>query len=195
MDRQEEIVNQLLDNASPISINVIASNIKVSNKTVRNDLHKIEGYIKNSGLILSKKPGVGVSIEGSEEKKAALRAQIKGSHEIELYSPEDRKDYILRRLFISEEKVTLTELASELYVSRVTIHNDLKGVEKWLSQYNLKLLKKTNYGIEITGDEENWRNAAASLIIANKGSKELKKMLVGNYPGRIDYKTISPRRM
>lgn len=91
---------------------------------------------------------------------------------------------------MSKGSVTTKELAEELYVSRVTIHKDLQSVEKWLNKFNLKLLKKPNYGIEVVGDEENWRNAVASLIVLTKEQKELKEFLYNDYTGRIDYRTL-----
>ncbi|UZQ82624.1 transcription antiterminator [Thermoanaerobacter sp. RKWS2] len=95
---------------------------------------------------------------------------------------------------MSKGSVTTKELAEELYVSRVTIHKDLQSVEKWLNKFNLKLLKKPNYGIEVVGDEENWRNAVASLIVSTKEQKELKEFLYNDYTGRIDYRTLMQLR-
>ncbi len=131
-------------------------------------------------------------IEGPENKKLDLFTELSSSAKfMEPFSPEARKNYILRRLFMSNKNITIKELAEELYVSKVTIHKDLESVEEWLSKYNLKLIKKTNYGIEISGDEENWRNAAASLIVSNKGQDEIKELLYDDYTGRIDYKTLT----
>ncbi|AEF16347.1 PTS modulated transcriptional regulator, MtlR family [Thermoanaerobacterium xylanolyticum LX-11] len=191
-ERDIEIIKILLNTDEPLVVDELAERLRVSNKTIRNDLKKIEEYLIKRGLKLLKKPGTGIMIEGPENKKLDLSTELSSSTKfMEPFSPEARKNYILRRLFMSNKNMTIKELAEELYVSKVTIHKDLESVEEWLSKYNLKLIKKTNYGIEISGDEENWRNAAASLIVSNKGQDEIKELLYDDYTGRIDYKTLT----
>lgn len=191
MDRILEIINMLLNSEKPLTVDYIANRLKVSNKTIRNDLKKVEEYVQQKGVKIIKKPRVGILLEGPRNKRLELADEIKKSLDFEEpFSPEARKNYILKRLFMSKGSVTIKELAEELYVSRVTIHKDLRNVEKWLNKFNLKLLKKPNYGIEVVGDEENWRNAVASLIVSTKEQKELKEFLYNDYTGRIDYRTL-----
>ncbi|MDP9750859.1 BglG family transcription antiterminator [Thermoanaerobacter pentosaceus] len=191
MDRILEIINMLLNSEKPLTVDYIANRLKVSNKTIRNDLKKVEEYVQQKGVKIIKKPRVGILLEGPRNKRLELADEIKKSLDFEEpFSPETRKNYILKRLFMSKGSVTIKELAEELYVSRVTIHKDLRNVEKWLNKFNLKLLKKPNYGIEVVGDEENWRNAVASLIVSTKEQKELKEFLYNDYTGRIDYRTL-----
>jgi len=191
-EREVEIIKILLSRDEPIVVDELAEKLNVSNKTVRNDLKNVENYLDEKGLKLLKKPGTGIIIEGPENKKLDLSTELSNTSKfMEPFSPEARKNYILRRLFMSNKNITIKELSDELFVSKVTIHKDLEAVEGWLSKYNLKLIKKTNYGIEISGDEENWRNAAASLIVSNKGQDEIKELLYEDYTGRIDYKTLT----
>ncbi|TCW42469.1 transcriptional antiterminator [Thermohydrogenium kirishiense] len=192
MEREMEIIKILLNSEEPIVVNELAEKLNVSNKTIRNDLKKAEEFLNEKGLKLLKKPGTGVMIEGPESKKLDLSTELNNSSKfVEPFSPEARKNYILKRLFMSNKNITIKELADELYVSKVTIHKDLEAVKEWLSKYNLRLIKKTNYGIEISGNEEDWRNAAASLIVSNKGQEEIKELLYEDYTGRIDYKTLT----
>ncbi len=195
MDRILEIINMLLNSEQPLTVDYIANTLKVSNKTIRNDLKKAEEFVQQKGVKIIKKPRVGIVLEGPRNKKLELVDEIKKSLDFEEpFSPEARKNYILKRLFMSKGSVTIKELAEELYVSRITIHKDLQSVEKWLNKFNLKLLKKPNYGIEVVGDEENWRNAVASLIVSTKEQKELKEFLYNDYTGRIDYRTLMQLR-
>lgn len=190
MERVFRIINILLNREDYITIDSIAATLGTSNKTVRNDLKKAEDSIKDKGLMLVKKPGCGVRIQGEESKKLELINRFKTvTDDVEPFSPEDRENYILKKLLMSEENITMKELASELYVSRVTIHKDLEYIEDWIKDYNLRLLRKPNYGIEIVGDEENLRKAVADIIVKDKGNDELKEILYKDYYGRIDYKT------
>lgn len=191
LERVKGIMDLLAKTSTPLTINEIADKFNVSNKTIRNDMVKVQEYLEGKGLSLDKRPGVGVSIDGSEEKKLALINETKTGEIIEPFSPQDRVNYILKRLFMIDRNVTIRELADELYVSRVTVHKDLENVEGWLKKFNLELIKRTNYGIEVSGSEENWRNAVASLIALNKENEKLKELLYEDYSGRIDYKTLT----
>lgn len=197
MDRISRIISLIANSNAPITIDTIAERFNVSNKTIRNDIKDVEKYIESRGLKLSRKPGVGIEITGPEQKKlellndADMDLNIKV---IEPYSPEDRKNYILKRLFMAGQIVTIKDIAKELYMSEVTIRKDLDDIEEWLENYNLKLVKKKNYGLEIVGSEEDWRNAAACLITLGKETDELKEMLSNGYVGKLDYKTISKLR-
>lgn len=190
LERVKEIIVLLASNSAPLTINAIADKLNVSNKTIRNDMPKVQEYIESKGMQLDKRPGVGISIVGPADNKYQLISETKTKNMIEPFSPQDRVNYILKRLFISDKNVTIKELADELYVSKVTIHKDLGNVEEWLGKFNLRLLKKTNYGIEVLGSEENWRNAVASLIALKKENEQLKELLYEDYSGRIDYKTL-----
>lgn len=191
MDRINEIIGILINSKDFITMDNIAEQLNVSNKSVRNDLKKIEEVLKDSKLLLEKKPRCGVRLLGSEKDRINYLSNLKGMRNIEPYSPEARKKYILKRLFMDDHSVTMRELAEELFVSRVTIFKDLDGVEQWLSEQNLQLKKKPNYGIEIVGAEKHWRNAIISLINIDKDNSELKEMLYENCNSRIDYRTMA----
>lgn len=192
MDRAERILELIIKNHTPVSVDYIADQLKVSNKTIRNDFARLESLVSETDLKLSKKPGVGITIEGPEEKKLELINKIKDSaNYVEPYSPEDRLNHILKVLFISKASTTAKELSESLYVSRVTLQKDLERVEEWLSKFNLTLMKKQNHGIEVVGSEEAWRKAVASLLVSNKGYIELKELLYEDYDGKIDHKSIS----
>lgn len=192
MDRILKALELILKSSNFVSVDFIAEKLKVSNKTIRNDFSKIEKIVTEANLRLIKRPGVGIAIEGPEEKKLELLNSIKNTISyIEPYCPEDRLNYILKVLFMNKTSVTMKELSESLYISRVTLQKDLEKVEDWLSKFKLSLIKKTNYGIEITGSEEDWRKAIASLLDSNKGYDELKELIYDEYDGKIDYKSIS----
>jgi transcriptional antiterminator len=192
MDRHEKILELILKNHTPVSVDYIAEQLKVSNKTIRNDFAKLESIVSDADLRLSKKPGVGITIEGPEGKKLELINKVKDSSKyVEPYSPEDRLNHILKVLFMSKTSTTSRELSESLYVSRVTLQKDLDRVEEWLAKFNLSLLKKPNHGIEVIGSEEDWRKAAAFLLVSNKGYTELKELFYEDYEGKIDHKSIS----
>ncbi|GMA97929.1 BglG family transcription antiterminator [Pelosinus sp. IPA-1] len=191
MERVLAIIRILLNRNQPITVDQIAGMLTVSNKTIRNDLSKVEEQIRNTGLHLVRKTGLGILLQGPEEQRVSLSSKIENSKGTDQpFSPKARKYSILKRLLMADNQIRMQDLADELYVSKVTIHKDLVDVEEWLNSFKLNLLSKTNYGIEVIGEEENWRKAVVSLIAYNREQDELKEMLYEHYGGRIDYKTL-----
>jgi Transcriptional antiterminator len=164
MERANEIINMLLSENDYLTTNAIADRLKVSNKTIRNEFDKIEEIINKYNLELDRKPGSGISIIGNELDIISLKEVVKHIKNIVPYSSEERRNYILNRLFKDNTNLTIRQLATELYVSKSTIHKDLILVSEWLSAFDLTLIKKPNLGIDIEGKEQDWRNAFITLL-------------------------------
>ncbi len=195
-DRIVEITKILLKSEENLTIDKIAEKINVSNKTIRNDLKKVQELIEKNGLTLIRKTGVGIGIDGFTENKINLLQKIKKNHSyVEPCSSVNRKLYLLKKLFTSKERVTTTEIAEELYVSITTIHKDLEEVQKWLENFNLTLLKKRNQGIEIQGKEEDYRRAISEVLFQTKNIEKSQQSFSTDYKGRLDCKTISQLKM
>ncbi|MGF7060467.1 BglG family transcription antiterminator [Brassicibacter mesophilus] len=165
-----EIVNVLLNAGSPLTIDKISKELNVSNKTIRNDLKNIEEYFDTKALgRIVKKPGVGIWIETDVKGKRLIEKMIdKSVMYIQPFSTEQRRLYIIKRLLRANKRITMQQLAEELYVSRITIYKDLEEAEDWLLKYGLKLNRKQKSGIEVTGDEKEWRKALADLLVILK---------------------------
>lgn len=174
--RRMEILKILLNKDSPITMNEISKQLNVSNKTVRNDLNKIEEFLlPYNNIKIEKKPGVGTWLSADDDSKEFLKKLISKNHNyIEPWSAKERQFYIIRRLLQISEPIAMQILAEELYVSRVTIYKDLEGVEKWLGKYKLRLNRKQKSGIEIIGTESNCRKAVAGLLVVLEEDKEIK---------------------
>lgn len=192
MDRRlVSIMEILLNSNKPVTINSLAKTLDVSNKTIRNDLKVLEKWLSETNLILEKKPGVGTRIIGDEADKLRVLDYVeKKANYIEDYSPEDRKIYILKKLFMNNSVVTIEQLAKDLYVSRATVHKDLSSVEEWLNERNIKLLRKTGHGIKIKASETHLRKALSDLLCFNKDYEELKEFLEEPPCSRIDNKSL-----
>ena len=173
-----ELVRILLQQPDYITISKITELLQVSNKTIRNDLDTVADYLKGYNLTLSRKTGVGVCIEGEEEEKLTLLRSITShTHELIDYSPKARKIYIGLRLITCTENCRIYELASELYVSRATIHKDLSALSEQIEPYNVTLIRKNNNGISIEGKERHLRDLMFDLMQEDKGYPEFLKII------------------
>lgn len=165
-ERCREIIEILINRENPIIIDEIARKLNVSNKTVRNDLKLIDEFMEKNRIgRIVKKPRVGVWIEISAEGKCFLDNIFDANTRyIQPFSVEKRRLYIAKRLLKANGFITAQQLAEELYISRVTIHKDLKEVEGLLRKYGLELVRKQGKGIEIKGNEINYRKAMSDLL-------------------------------
>lgn len=177
-DRCYCIINFLLEQKKPITIKKIASNFGVSERTVRYDLDVIEDWLKERKVQLKKKSRVGIWIEGNEKSLEELKEQLNlpllYDH---VYSFKERKKIILNTLFERQNPISIKELANRLNVSRTTIINDLNAIEEWLERWDIKLLRKPNYGIKIICDEMNWRKGVINYIYENVDKASLLEFL------------------
>ncbi|ETA79528.1 BglG family transcription antiterminator [Youngiibacter fragilis] len=173
-----EIAEQLLSKNEYMTVDSIAAAVDCSNKTVRNDLMVLEEWLKDFDLKLDKKAGVGIAIRGEESVKLRVMEDLAiKSHMVEAYSPEDRVNYMLVKLFTSGSRLRIKDLATTLHVSRATVHKDLYDVDAWLRRNGLELYRKSNYGLRLVAAEKDLRRAILLLICSNKSYMELKDIL------------------
>lgn len=84
----------------------------------------------------------------------------------------------MARLLQRDEPVTSHALADELHVSRTTVFADLDNVQSWLGQRGLSLVRRSNYGLRIIGEESAWRQAVSDLLNEFAESGELGRLLM-----------------
>ncbi|MCC0639754.1 MULTISPECIES: BglG family transcription antiterminator [unclassified Clostridioides] len=173
-----DIAELLLNNSDYITVNTIAKELNVSNKTIRNDLVILDEWLLEFNLSLDKKTGSGVIILGNEDIKLKVIRDINDkSNGIYAYSPEDRKRYILSKLFIKNSKFRIRDICNELHVSRATVHKDLVVIQNFLQNFKVTLVRKTNNGVYLEGKEKDIRKAIFELTTSNKSYTELKEIL------------------
>lgn len=67
-ERQTIICSELLQSRDPVKLYAFTKTLNVTESTISNDLDKVEEWLKKHGLTLVRKQGLGVYIEGEEEK-------------------------------------------------------------------------------------------------------------------------------
>jgi len=65
-----------------------------------------------------------------------------------------RREYILKRLLLSDSRLTIREISRDLYLSRASIYKELLPIQTWLKRFSLNLRTKTNQGLEVVGKAE-----------------------------------------
>ena len=159
MNRKEDIVKFILNEKNLVSVDVIAKAVNSSPKTVRNELD-----LQDHHLVMIKKPGQGITIEGDPYDKQQLLSFFKTRHDSSYLSPAERQRSILSKLFAENRPIMIKELGLDYYVSRSTITKDISELNALLSDFQLVIEYKKGEGIVILGEESAKRKALAKLV-------------------------------
>src|SRR5699024_3760238 len=79
-ERQAMMLLTLLEANEPIKMFTLANELKVKIATVRNDLDKVEDTLRKFRLILERRQGYGVKIEGNEADKRSAISYLYKKH-------------------------------------------------------------------------------------------------------------------
>lgn len=175
--RQRQIIWLLLGVNEEITAAEIAEGIGVSVRTVHREMEDIEHTLADFGLDLIRKSGKGIQLSGPDDGLAELRLFLRQEKPAE-YSSEERKIYELCTLLEAEEPVKLFTLAHWLKVTVATVSYDLDELEPWVRKFNLHLVRRRGYGVEITGSEVDKRRSIGRLAAEHLDLSDL----VGHTP-------------
>lgn len=175
-NRKKEVLKILLEKEGYCSVDELAWRMHVSEKTVRTDLKAIDSWLTGfPDVELVRKPKIGVYMQATPEAKKVLLQQLSTNQEGSS-DQERRRLQIISLLLQKDQVLTMQQLANLFYVSKTTISHDLVEIDKWLTRWGLQLIRKTNVGLKIEGDERNWRAALSEVteeLARQKSSQEL----------------------
>lgn len=154
MDEFLHIIEYLQENTY-VSSKQFATYLKISNKTLTKKIEEVNDYLSKFKvrIVLSNKKEYSLEIENQKLYQEMMKAYIEESYNAIPVNDSQRVTYVLNKLLKTNEYVKRMNLAEQLYVSEKTVSSVLSMVEKILRSYNLKLERKPNYGIRVTGSE------------------------------------------
>lgn len=183
---KKQIFLGLIKSKGPITVSMLAKEISMSGKSIRNYLKILQNELAEKGVNLIIKPNVGVYLDVSEEDKKTLSMDIPiSNNEDEKYSPQYRRNYILKTLLKNKYTYTLQLFAEDLYCSKGTIFNDLVFVQCWLEKRGLQLKRKQHQGLWIEGNEKKYRRAMMDLFLKISENNDTN---VENELDKLDYR-------
>lgn len=155
----------LLSETEYITAAKLAENLGVSAKTVRNRLKELSDIGSKYGVTIDAKSWYGFLLhqnqEGGIERVRMELEQSSGLPD----SNEDRTNYLLAYLLNHSEFTKIEELSDFLCVSRSTLQSSLKEVEEILAQYHIRIERKPNYGICVSGNEFDIRRCIGECFV------------------------------
>ena len=174
--RHKIFIKLILEENEYKPIKYFSDKLKVSDKTLKKDLHIIEKYLDKYPSILDKKTGYGIILKIDPNTKRQLLNDINSLKETQdQLSIVSRRAQITKLLLIeSNTNTSIQKLSDKYYVSKASIVNDFKFIEEWLQKFDIKL-EKTIEGTKVSGNETSIRKAIASLLkeLLNENTQEL----------------------
>ena len=119
--RVKNILQNICNENDYITISKIAKDLDVSGRTVIREMPTVEKFLKENGVSLNKKTGVGIKVMGTLKEKQAIIYLLNGEKEETIYSPLERKNIIISELLQNQEPVKLYNFTKILKVTEATI--------------------------------------------------------------------------
>lgn len=156
-----------MKNIEYLSANQLADRYKVSTKTVYQDIDKINEFLKDNLIETEviKIPRKGIKLLSQLENKKIHTKIIKLNGKLkESFSPEYREKELIRKIFVTQEKVDLYEFSEEMFVTDSTIHRLIDKLNSIFVSFDVKLKIKRDE-IILKGNERNIRKALEIFIV------------------------------
>lgn len=138
--------------------------MQVSRRTVFKDIDSLRTIANRYNIDIVNIPSKGILLKTSDtENIINLEKKIKGRIDSDNYSVDNRRVYIIKQLFLTNNNLTLESLSEEYLVSKTSIYNDIKVINKVIQGYGSKIVSNIS-GIELIGDELNIQRSLIEII-------------------------------
>lgn len=167
--RLRELLRLLLAAETPVTSSVIAANVKVTTRTVRNDIKELQTILEKHGASIQSVRGSGykLSIRDEQPFKNWLQDNFQQNSGLPIF-PDERINYLMKRLLLTDGFLKLDDLAEELFISKSTLQSDIKEVKKRLHPYDIILETRPNYGFKLRGEEVRLRYCMAEYLVDDR---------------------------
>ena len=182
--KAKRMLQILLQTDGKITVQALADQIKVSKRTVQREMDDINCFLKGTGGSLLTKMGKGIWLDGEEEKKQVLLSELMKSEIYDAGNREERRKRLILEILKEKELKKLCYYSSKFKVSESTISGDLEAVESWFEQYGIRVIRRAGSGIEVQGEETDYRRAIRVFIEENINTDFLKMKTFRILPDR-----------
>ncbi len=166
-NRIRGILLLLMDAEGPLKEDDIADQVGVSRRTVQREVEYLDGALREYGLLLHRKKGVGISVTGSEQAKERLRGELEEKEAGEPTDVAGRRNRLLFELIRDKAPRKIYYYSQLLGVSEATVNKDMSALGPWLEQNHLKLVKRQGFGVALSGSERDLRAAMRRYVSEN----------------------------
>lgn len=136
---------------SVCSVEILATKLNVSQKTIRNDIKELNCLLGGYACISNNK-GECKLIVFAPNGFSEIRNKICAQDDL-FNSSQTRMAYMFWQLMHAKEPYLTDDLSEEMKVARTTTISDLNRLRKAIDKYNLQIKGKANTGLTLCGDE------------------------------------------
>jgi transcriptional antiterminator/mannitol/fructose-specific phosphotransferase system IIA component (Ntr-type) len=157
----------LLDTHTRWTISSLASEFNIAPRTVRYDLQSLDDWLmKNANMSLKRIQGQGIWIEVTAEQKDFIVKAISCATTLQALSPQERQQIMIAELLSAVGPITIRHLERVTGYSESTLLKDLDQLCDQLKDRNLNLIRRPNYGLELSGPEHAYRDHIVEFLKA-----------------------------
>ncbi len=147
-----------------MEVNKLITTYRISLKTLKADVNEINDFLleaKMSPTKLNEKEKLILLEKDISKIQDRLNHMDTYSYKM---SREERQIYIIAELLMSQDYITMQNLAKELNVSRNTILNDFETVKDYCLAFSVNVLMKSSKGIKIECDQKDKENLLIQIF-------------------------------
>lgn len=170
MDVKYQQILSLFEMHAVVPSSLIQKTLDVSERTVRTYIARLNEQLSEMAEIsMERGRGYVLSIADCSAYDQLLRTWMASASPIP-QTREERVVFLANDLLNRSDWVTLDALSRSLFVSRFTISDDLKEVERMLEGNGLSLERRSHRGIRVYGSEFDRRVCLANLALGASSS-------------------------
>ncbi len=163
LPREKNILKLLLKNEKKFTTAQIAAELKVSPRTIKADIKKINDTLKNDSCQICTKQGVGLWLDYDKSKERYLNLLIYEDKDTGV-SRESRKYYVAAELLTCKDYISMETIANKLYVSKGTVVNDIAELQDFCRRFEITFVKRVKHGVRAEGEEIRLRLALVEAL-------------------------------
>lgn len=159
------IINDFLNRQDYLNLDYFVETYKVSKRTIQNDIAFLMQVSSRKGYQLHMRRGKGYLLE--VVNRQLLDEFIETLKVNEIYDTKDRVYNMVAYLANQKNFISMDNIADRFKTSKTLVKKGLLEVEEFIKGYQLKLERKSHYGIRITGSMKQYKTLLNDLFFIN----------------------------
>ena len=169
--REEQLMKAFLQ-VGKLSLKEMADILQVSSRTVYRTISELTDFLANHDIELIK--------DGKKYYLSGDLSALDDYNSMDSYSTSQRLEYMTYQLLTHSETITNEQFQEQLFVSNVTVIQDIATIENRLADFNLILIRQKGYGIQGTISQK--RRVLAILLTNAISIQDFWQDEYENYP-------------
>lgn len=180
--RSYMILKALFNTKDYLPITFFMEQLEVSKRTVQSEFAYLKKVSDKHGYLIHIAYGKGYFIEVIDKVAFTQFLDSLTPDDIVTSGEQLISDVLSILLTSTTEYVVVSELSESLGISRSLLYSEMKTISNYLNSYNLKLIRKSHYGICIKGEARYVRQLMLDLYLRGDNQfKELTDEKVGQF--------------